>query len=108
MTEVIDEMFDGAYGVVPPVSWTDRPYKGYFGMYNYRPDGDFIRVNCVLNSADVPREVVKYIVYHELLHRDNRSHNPAFRAAEHRYPNWTEHERFLDFTFPQFDIESAI
>jgi len=108
VAEVIDEMFDGAYGAVPPVNWTDLPYRSYFGIYYYRPEGNYILINCILNSVDVPREAIKYVIYHELLHRDNRLHNPAFRALEHKYPDWTEHERFLDFTFPQFDIEYAM
>ena len=108
VAEVIDERFDGAYGPLPPVRWTKRPYSSYFGMYTYSQQGDFIRINCVLNSRSVPREALKYVIYHELLHRDIRVHNAAFRALEHQYPCWTEHERFLDVTFPKFDLDCAL
>lgn len=108
VAEVVAEMFDNAYGELPRICWTDRNYTGYFGMYYYRPQGDFIRINRVLNSNSVKREAVKYIIYHELLHRDNRCHDAAFRALEHRYPDWTEWERFLDFTFPKFDLRYAL
>jgi len=108
--EVIEEMFEGDQSRFPQISWTERRYASYFGQYNYCKDRskDFIKINCILNSPDVPREVVKYIIYHEMLHRDNRLHNPAFRAMEHLYPGWVEHERFLDGTFFKFDINYSL
>ena len=74
------------------------------GFYNDHKD----LINSVLNSPDVPREVIKYVIYHELLHRDEPRHSKEFRAKEHRYPDWTEHERFLDVTFPKFNLRYAI
>jgi len=112
VNEVIDEMFDSQYSNLPFVSWTDRNYSTYFGVYNYSIDGtnnkDYIKINCILNSKDVPRETVKYVIYHELLHKESHTHNNAFRALEHRYPNFTEHEHFLDFTFTKFDLKYAL
>lgn len=105
--EVVREMFTD-FGHVPPISWTRRPMEGYFGQYTKWEDRDQIKINSLLNSPDVPRETVKYVIYHELLHRDNMTHDQAFRHLEHQYPNWTQHERFLDFTFPKFDIKYAI
>ena len=105
--EVVNERFDGLYGEVPEVSWTNKYYSTYFGCYYYR-EKPFIHINSILNSESVPREVVKYVIYHELLHRDNDKHDKAFRAMEHQYPNWTEHERFLDFKFPKFDLRYAM
>jgi predicted metal-dependent hydrolase len=96
------------FGHVPPISWTRRPMEGYFGQYTKWEDRDQIKINSLLNSPDVPRETVKYVIYHELLHRDNMTHDQAFRHLEHQYPNWTQHERFLDFTFPKFDIKYAV
>lgn len=100
------------YGEVPSVSWTNRFLESYFGKYTYPIDGsegkDFIKINLVLNSSSVPREVVKYVIYHELLHKNNRTHNSAFREKEHLYPNWTEHERFLENKFPKFNIKYAL
>lgn len=108
VAEVVNEMFDGTYGKLPPIMWTDKPYSTFYGMYHYHKNGHFIRINCMLNSKSVPKEVVKYVIYHELLHRDNFRHDAIFRALEHKYPNWTEHERFLDFTFPKFDIRYSM
>ena len=105
-------MFDGVYSELPPISWTDRPYSTYFGVYTWPIDpangSDSIRINCVLNSKDVPRETVKYVLYHELLHKENHTHNKAFRNLEHQYPDYTAHEKFLAFTFPKFDLKYAL
>ena len=106
--EVVKEMFDDSYGTVPPIRWCSRPVSTYFGQYNYRENEDWILINPILNSKDVPKEVLKYVIYHELLHRDYWNHDKQFRSQEHRYPSWTEHERFLDFTFPKFDLNSAM
>ncbi|ORT99097.1 hypothetical protein D081_2171 [Anaerovibrio sp. JC8] len=69
--EVVDEMFGGSYGGIEFVEWTPKPCKGYFGVYH---SGGRIFINSLLNSPSVPREVVKFIIYHELLHRDNLYH----------------------------------
>lgn len=109
--EVVDSMFEDGYGDLPEINWTNKPYQSYFGVYRYpsaRGERPHILINQLLNSKDVPRECVKYVIYHELLHRDFMRHDAAFRVQEHRYPNWTEHERFLDVTFPKFDLMQAI
>ena len=105
--QVVSEMFDGAYGELPPICWTKRPFAGYFGQYIYT-NGGSILINCVLNAESVPEETVKFVIYHELLHRDYRRHDKAFYEKEHLYPNWTEHNRFLDYTFPKFDRRYAM
>ena len=107
--EVVKERFeDEPYGALPKLCWTERPLKGYFGKYEPRNGDPVVTINCVLNSCDVPREAVKYVIYHELLHRDEMHHTRKFRTMEHRYPDWTEHERFLDVTFPKFDLGYAM
>ncbi len=56
-----------------------------------------IRVHPALDSEAVPREFVRYIVFHEMLHAivpgEHRSgrvihHTPEFRALERRYPGF--------------------
>ena len=61
-------------------------------------------INSILNSKDVPREVVKFVIYHEMLHRDNPFHNADFRRMEHKYPNYEECEHFLYGKMLEFDI----
>lgn len=108
VSEVKAEMFDNDYEPDIPVRWTKRPYKMYFGQYKWSADNDLskssIQINCILNSKQVNRETVKLIIYHELLHRDNHSHNKEFYFEEHKFPNWTEHNRRLYNDFAVFDI----
>lgn len=101
--EVKDEMFGGKFDGLGTISWTDKPYKHYYGIHYSATHN--ILINCILNSKDVPREAVKYVIYHEMLHRDNMSHDVHFRKEEHKYPHYEEWDHFLDGTMSQFDIE---
>lgn len=101
--EVKDEMFGGVYDGISAVEWTERPMSGYFGVYYYYDD--HIEINSILNSPMVDRETVKYIIYHEMLHRDIRCHNKLFRQKEHLFPNYVAHDHFLDTEFIMFDIK---
>lgn len=100
--EVKNEMFDGKFDGLGKITWTDKPYKQFYGRHWM--DTHDIEINQVLNSKDVDREVVKYVIYHEMLHRDNRYHDAAFREEEHKYPNWYEWDHFLDDNMNKFDI----
>ena len=48
---------------------------------------------------------VKFVIYHEFLHRDNHSHDKAFKEKEHLYPNFEDHEAFLFGRMNEFDIK---
>lgn len=85
----------------PTIAWTRRGYKSYYA--EYMTAADHIKVNCVLDSVDVPRETMKYLIYHECLHQLIPHHGPEFRALEHRYPDFNEHDHFLSYHFPEFD-----
>ena len=100
--EVKDEMFDGTYDGMGPVNWTDRAYKMYYGKFYH--DDHSVFINSVLNSKDVPKEVVKFVIYHEFLHRDNHSHDKYFKEEEHKYPHFEDCEAFLFNNMYQFDI----
>ena len=77
----------------------------YYGLHTKTGDGEHhIKINQILNSKSVPEEVVTYVIYHELLHRDNMSHNKEFREEEHKYPDYEECEYFLDGHMYEFDI----
>lgn len=99
--EVCQERFGGKYEGIESVEWTDKAYTGYYGKYYI---GGRIRINCLLNSKDVPREVIKFVLYHEMLHRDNMSHDKDFYEKEHRYPDYVKWDRFLDNKMGKFDF----
>jgi len=100
--EVIDEMFGGEYLGISSIEWTDKPYKSYYGKY-FR--GGTIKINRILDSPDVKRETVKFVIYHELLHRDYWRHDKEFYAREHKYPDYTEHNRFLDYGIGNYKFD---
>jgi len=63
-----------------------------------------ISLSPVLDSPEVPECVVRYIVYHEMLHvlfedvsshRAHRHHPPEFRRTEKAYPDFAAAKRFL-------------
>lgn len=89
----------------PTIGWTKKAYKGYFAQYDWLVDN--IKVNCGLNSTSVPREVLKYLIYHECLHQLIHSHGPKFRELERKFPNFNEYDNFLDYTFPTFSKEES-
>ena len=102
MQEVIDSQFGGSYEDIGSISWTDRPYRGYYGKF-MKPGNDIL-INSLLNSRDVPREAIQYVIYHELLHRDYWNHDHAFRREEHKFPQFEQWEAFLDEKMGEMDI----
>lgn len=101
--EVVNEMFGGVNPDINEISWTDKPYKGFYGRF--WNESHNIEINCVLNSKNVNPEVIKFLIYHEMLHRENRYHDKAFYEEEHKYPNWEEHDNFLNEKMYKFDIK---
>lgn len=102
--EVKNEMFGGVFDGIESINWTNTAYKTYFGLHTELNGVRTIKINSVLNSESVPREVVKFVIYHELLHRDNMTHDKSFRAAEHEYPDYAKCEHFLYDNMNKFDI----
>lgn len=103
MREVTNEMFGGKYEGISSINWTDKPESKCFGEFYYADN--HIMINCILNSCDVPREAVKYVIYHEMLHLQYRNHGKLFREQEHKYPEYFKWDQFLDGTFQDFDIK---
>lgn len=100
--EVKNECFQRTFDGISSIIWTDKPYKTYYGIHYI--DDHSIKINSILNSKDVPREVVKFVIYHEMLHRDNPTHNADFRRMEHKYSNYEECEHFLYGKMLEYDI----
>jgi len=72
-----------------------------------------------MSSPQVPRETLKFLIYHELLHANGYwYHDVLFRGAEWLYPNTDEHDNFLDSLkhrfkiidndLPMYDIEPEV
>jgi superfamily II DNA or RNA helicase len=73
---------------VPKVSdrrYSKKPLKGYWGICRCC-DGAIV-INRILNSLDVPRFVLEFLMYHEVLHADMpySGHNKEFKDREKRF-----------------------
>lgn len=78
--------------------------RGWTRLGHYDPVHRTITVSPVLDSPNVPRSAVAYILYHEMLHSlfdgvaDSGRHNHhavAFRRAERAFPDYAAVREFL-------------
>lgn len=95
------EMFPGLrQDQVIRVEWSKNVVKDWFAVCDQsKEQGDHfqIHVNKVISSPDVDREVVKYLLFHELLHANGYwKHDDKFRNREWQYPNSAELDGFLN------------
>lgn len=104
----LTEMLEGVIGVkrhfpsgapmIGELRWMSRASKRTWGFFRYQDK--CIALNPLLDSPDVPRFVVEFLLYHELLHGDMPSagHNADFRARERNFvasPKAVEEARAL-------------
>jgi hypothetical protein len=84
------------------IGWGVRRSRSRLGHYD--PVHHTITLSPVLDSPEVPEFVIKYIVYHEMLHaafEDGaspaawRHHPPEYRRAEKAYPDYGRAKKFL-------------
>ncbi|WP_270771120.1 DEAD/DEAH box helicase [Intestinibacter bartlettii] len=92
------------------IMYTDKPVKGWFGLCTKYEDGScVIRINNLLSSPMVNQNVIKYLIYHELLHASGFwQHNKEFRKKEWLYENADVYDNFLDRLMIDYDIKSAL
>ena len=85
----------------PEIYWTDKAVGSYYGVFYH--DYNLIYINSLLNSESVPKEVVKFVIYHECLHQEFFGHPKEFRDKERKYVDFQEQEHFLDYILRDFD-----
>lgn len=88
----------------PRLSWSKTASRSRFGHQDEAHD--CIVLSRILDDSKVPEFVLDFVVYHELLHiaipprRGSGTkmimHSREFRAAERRFPQWREAEKWLD------------
>jgi hypothetical protein len=80
------------------------PRKSWSRLGHYDPVHHTITLSPVLDSPRVPRFVLSYIIYHEMLHTvfegtssggARKHHPPEFRRAERAYPDYENAKKFL-------------
>ena len=105
----LDEMFEELntrffHGLMarPRMSWSQTKTRRILGHYD--PAHNAIIISRIFDHAAMPRYVLEYIVYHEMLHlkhpvklRGSRRcvHSPEFQAEEKMFPRITEANAFL-------------
>ena len=86
----------------PRMSWSQSKTRRILGHYD--PAHNAIIISRIFDQATVPRYVVEYIVYHEMLHlkhpvklRGSRRcvHSAEFQAEEKLFPRAAEAEAFV-------------
>jgi hypothetical protein len=86
----------------PKLGWSRQRARTQLGHYD--PHHHMIVLSRLLDHPQVPRHVVDYVMYHEILHilipvthgGSRRSiHPPEFRAAEKQFPAYAEAKAFL-------------
>lgn len=87
----------------PDLTWSQRRTRRILGHHD--SVHETIVISKTLDSRDVPRWFVEYILYHEMLHIkhpariiDGRRyyHTNAFRADERRFPRYEEAQLWLE------------
>jgi hypothetical protein len=87
----------------PRLGWSTRSWRSQMGSFD--PVVDRIVLNRRLDRPGVPRFVVEYVLYHEMLHVKHpgqmarcglRVHSTAFRAEEKRFAHYAEARRWLE------------
>ncbi len=88
---------------VPVLSWSAR--KTYRILGHHDSTHETIIISRSLDACDVPKYVVEYVVFHEMLHihhptqhRDGRryNHTPQFRKDERKFAYFEEAERWIE------------
>lgn len=81
------------------IQWSPKIPRKWFGLCQRTKDNKRfqITINRVLSSPFVDREVIKYLIFHELLHENGYwNHDKEFRSREWQFPRSAEWDGFLD------------
>jgi hypothetical protein len=87
----------------PRLGWSRRAWRRQFGSYD--PGPNQILLNRRMDRPEIPRYVVEYVLYHEMLHVKHPtrksgcslvSHSPEFQEEEKRFPEFEGARKTLD------------
>ena len=87
----------------PHIGWSHRVWRRQFGCYD--PGPNQILLNRRMDRPGVPRYVVEYVLFHEMLHVKHPtrrsgcsliSHSREFRQEEKRFPDFLRARVVLD------------
>lgn len=92
-------------GQIPTPSLTWSAKKTYRILGHHDATHDHITISTSLDSTDVPRYVVEYVVFHEMLHIAHPTrhvngrrynHTPAFKSDEKKFAHYNAAETWIE------------
>lgn len=98
----LNERYFNGQVQVRRLGWGTKP--GWNRVGHFDPVHETITISPALDSPSVPRSVVQYLVYHEMLHAvftahpppgARGHHPPAFREADRAFPGHASATKFL-------------
>ncbi|HEV2488646.1 MAG TPA: hypothetical protein VGT03_02470 [Candidatus Acidoferrales bacterium] len=87
----------------PKLGWSARPWRSQLGSFD--PALGQIAINRALDGRDVPKFVVAYVLFHEMLHQKHpmkfarcrlESHSHRFREEEKHFHDYERAMKFLE------------
>ncbi|MGH9413278.1 MAG: M48 family peptidase [Terriglobales bacterium] len=98
----LNQRFFAGWMARPHLAWAATAARRNLGHYD--PAHNAILISRVFDAPHVPRFVLEYVLYHEMLHlrfpvrmRGSRRcvHSAEFKAEERRFPAWQQAEAAL-------------
>jgi predicted metal-dependent hydrolase len=87
---------------MPTLGWSRK--KSYWRLGFYDQDRNLLVISRVFDQRGIPEEIVRYLVYHEMLHihfpserKNGRRiiHSPEFRRIEKIFPAYQDIQNWL-------------
>ncbi len=87
---------------IPVLGWSRK--NSYWRLGFYDKERDLLVISRVFDQSTVPEDIVRYLVYHEMLHiyfpterKNGRRiiHPPAFRKTEKQFPGYQDIQNWL-------------
>ena len=105
LVEIFNQMNDRYFGntlQMPTLGWSRK--NSYWRLGFYDQERNLLVISRVFDQRGVPEEIVRYLVYHEMLHihfpterKNGRRiiHSPEFRRVEKQFPAYKDIQNWL-------------
>ncbi len=94
------------------ISWSKNIVRNWFALCQRFQDEDMlyqITINRLLSSPKIDKEVIKYLIFHELLHGNGYwNHDKEFRSREWQYPNSAELDGIVDSLALEYNMDDIL
>lgn len=91
------------------IAWSKNIVRRWFALCQRDNTGKCyqITVNKVMSSPRIDREVIKYLIFHELLHENGYwNHDMEFRIREWQYPDSARLDSIMDSMLLDYNMDS--